>query len=436
VAELATVLAFSVFIGSLATSATVLKLLLMTNDQRGVTIRGDFHRAVKAEGRRQPLGIRTGYAARQGTRLRNTTMPALTQHTIFDQLRALGLTAGDSVMMHSSLSALGPVDGGPDAVVDGIHAAIGPSGTLMVPSFRDSVWGDPDDFTNSDCDCQSQDGLCPSQQPGFQGILTETVRSRAGSLRSCHKTHSWVALGPVAGQLLATHRQTPAMCGEGNPFEPLLELDGKLLLLGVQVNTVTLWHYYEEILRVPYVGHFWPDERHLNHCVPGRRIQYQYPGIMQEVCRAAGILRTGPVGKSTSGVMRARDFESFMATIMRDDPYCLVLRPPDRHHGDLAVDALQKAARMLTAWQRGATGPPEAFDTPWRRYHAAGPDEVVRTDCPTFAGFHPADGTQVPLCHANDRHPDYFSRGGVFNECGITACDQCWWHRTFPTEGT
>lgn len=156
-----------------------------------------------------------------------------------------------------------------------------------------------------------------------------------------------MALGPAARQLLVGHRRTPAICGHGNPFEELVAMDGRLLALGVAVNTITLWHYYEEILQVPYVGHYWPQERHLNHCVSGLRIQYEFPGIMQDVCRAAGILNTGPVGKSTSGVMRAREFEIFMATITADDPYCMELRPPDRQSGDLSLDALRKAALML-----------------------------------------------------------------------------------------
>jgi len=359
-------------------------------------------------------------------------MPALTRSRITDQLRSLGLAAGNVVMMHSSLSALGPVDGGAETVVDGILDAIGGDGTLLVPVFRDSVWGNPADFTNSDCDCTSQDGLCTSQQPGFQGILTECVRQREGSLRSCHKTHSWVGLGPAARQLLVGHRQTPGICGPGNPFEELVALDGRLLLLGTQVNTVTLWHYYEEILGVPYVGHFWPQERHLNYCVPGLRIQYEFPGIMQDVCRAAGILKTGPVGKSSSGVMPAREFECFMATIMADDPNCMLLRPRDRQSSDLAVDALCKAARMLEVWRRGPQRPENSTDTPWQRYDPAGSDDMVRTDCPAFAGYHDADGQQIPLCQANGRHPDLFRRGGVFDQCGITTCDECWWHQTFP----
>ena len=123
-------------------------------------------------------------------------MPPRKRNEIARELASLGLRRGDCVMMHSSLSALGPVEGGAETVVDAVCDAIGSDGTLIVPAFRDNLWAGPENFTNSDCDCNSADGLCHSQQPGFQGLIAETVRRRPGSLRSCHPTHSWVALGP------------------------------------------------------------------------------------------------------------------------------------------------------------------------------------------------------------------------------------------------
>ena len=234
--------------------------------------------------------------------------------------------------------------------------------------------------------------------------------------------------------MLEGHHLSPTPCGKGNPFEKLVEVDGCILLLGVQVNTVTLWHYYEEVLQVPYMGHYWPKERHLNHCVPARRIQYEYPGIMQEVCKAAGVLRTGSVGKSTSGLMRASDFDSFMATIMAGDPWCLAIRPPERQCGDLALDALRKAEAMLRAWARGPRRPQRNLGFAPTPIHPPPPDGLVRRDCPAFAGTHDAGGQRVPLCRANGRHPDFFRLGGPFNECGITTCDRCAWNEKYPPE--
>jgi len=347
-----------------------------------------------------------------------------------EDLKSLGLRRGDAVMMHSSLSALGPVDGGAETVVDALREAIGPEGTLLVPCFRGSVWGDMADFMITDgCPCTER--FCPSRQPGFEGVIANTILKRPGSLRSCNRSHSWAALGPAAERLLQSHRDSVTFCGKHSPFEALLELDGCVLTLGVGVNTITNWHYWEELLLVPYLGHYWPDNKHINACVGARRIQYECPGIMQDVCRAAGIIRERKVGKGKSGLMRARVFDSFMATIMADNPWCMALRPPDRTCGDLTIDALRKAEGMLKAWAAGPKRPGKAFDFPPAPIPATGPWTVVREDCPAFAGWHDAGGVRTPLCRANDRHPDLFRRGGIFNQAGVTTCERCVWNERF-----
>ena len=137
---------------------------------------------------------------------------AVTKQQIVNDLIRLGITPGVTVMMHSSLSALGPVEGGAETVVDALIETVGPDGTLLVPAFRDSVWGDLSEFTNSDCQCPPADGMCTSEQPGFQGLVPETVRQRRGSLRSCHPTHSWVGLGKSARRLLERHYLSPTSC--------------------------------------------------------------------------------------------------------------------------------------------------------------------------------------------------------------------------------
>ena len=116
-------------------------------------------------------------------------MPPSRRDDIARQLTSLGLRRGDCVMMHSSLSALGPVDGGAETVVDAIRDAIGSVGTLIVPAFRDNVWDKPEDFTNSDCDCSTADGLCHSRQPGFQGVIAEAVRRRPGDSATTKHSH-------------------------------------------------------------------------------------------------------------------------------------------------------------------------------------------------------------------------------------------------------
>ena len=65
----------------------------------------------------------------------------ITREQITGDLKALDIRTGDAVMMHSSLSALGFVDGGAETVVDALLETVGPDGTLLVPAFRDSAPG-------------------------------------------------------------------------------------------------------------------------------------------------------------------------------------------------------------------------------------------------------------------------------------------------------
>lgn len=351
-------------------------------------------------------------------------MADITKENLITDLRNLGIRTGDSVMLHSSLSQLGPVAGGSETVVDAFMETIAAGGTMIFPAFAANLWQGR--LGLKDCKCDSESKLCPSDEPGEEGIIPETLRKRTGSLRSCHPTHSWCALGAKAGAFLKNNYKAKTPCGEGNPFEKLVEDDGCIVCLGLRVNTITMWHYYEDMLNVPYLGHYHREVRHFSYCTHGRRIYYERPGIMDDVLRASEIMKVARVGKSTSRLIRARDFKKFLATIMTDDPYCMTLRPPDRISDDLTIDALQKARAMLKAWRAGAKEPPPKFDSP------PGQPEFVREDCPTFAGYHAAYDKDWPLCKANDRHPDLFKAGDIFNRTGLCCCSQCSWNLKYP----
>lgn len=352
-------------------------------------------------------------------------MKTIHRGKITDDLRRLGVRNGDCVMLHSSLSSLGPVDGGADAVVEAFLDALGPEGTLLTPAFTAGAW--TGHLALEDCGEGCPREFCTSQLPSHEGAIPNAALRRPGRLRSCHPTHSWVANGARSQEVLRGHRNSPTPCGRGNPFEKVVQLDGCIVTLGVGVNTITLWHYYEDLLQVPYLGHYHPKERHLSYCATGRRIQYEYPGLMQEVVRASGIMQFGKVGRSESGLMRAERFRQFLATIMADDPYCFLIRPPDRYSGDMVLDAFQKGAAMLQAWARGPRELPDPF-----RWPETCKESVVREDCPAFAGYHAVAAEQIPLCKANDRHPELFSHGGIFNQQGTTSCGSCPWNLRFP----
>ena len=62
------------------------------------------------------------------------SQPHVTYSMLVDGLGNLGLTEGDVVLVHSSLSRFGYVEGGADTVVDALLAAVGAEGTVAVPT--------------------------------------------------------------------------------------------------------------------------------------------------------------------------------------------------------------------------------------------------------------------------------------------------------------
>ena len=108
----------------------------------------------------------------------------LTRGRIADALRQLGVRPGDVLMLHSSLRSLGHVVGGAATVVDALLEVLGPSGTLVGPSFNYATAQAPGFVFD------------PLNTPSDMGAIADEIRRRAGNLRSRHLTHSISAIGP------------------------------------------------------------------------------------------------------------------------------------------------------------------------------------------------------------------------------------------------
>lgn len=168
-------------------------------------------------------------------------------------LRALGLSAGDLVMVHASLRAVGPVEGGADGLVDAIGEAIGPEGTmLMVLGAHDAhAWVNERPEAERVALLAEAEAFDPSTTPSASdvGALAEVFRRRRETVVSDHPEARFAASGRLAQALLDVVPWNDYF-GPGSPLEQLVAEEGVVLRLGADLNTVTVLHHAEYLCSV------------------------------------------------------------------------------------------------------------------------------------------------------------------------------------------
>lgn len=183
--------------------------------------------------------------------------PATIPSLVVD-LAKLGVKTGMTLVVHSSLRAMGNVNGGPVAVILALEEMLGPEGTLVMPTFsKDNTepsnwrnppvpetWWEPIRATMPPYDVD--------MTPTFNmGMIAETFRKQPGVLRSSNPEASFAAWGKHAEEIIDNHALHP-LYGEQSPLARVYGLDGWVLLLGVGHNKNSSLHLAEGRAKIPH----------------------------------------------------------------------------------------------------------------------------------------------------------------------------------------
>jgi aminoglycoside 3-N-acetyltransferase len=231
------------------------------------------------------------------------------------QLHALGVEPGDVLLVHTSFRAVRPVEGGPAGLVAALRDALGPAGTLVMPS-----WGGDDE--------RPFDPAVTPADPDL-GVVADTFWRLPGVARSAH-AFAFAAAGPEAGRVTGDPLPLPPHRAE-SPVGRVHELDGRVLLLGVGHTENTTLHLAELLGGAPY--------RTPRHCTVagagGRPVRVDY-GENDHCCerfamaddwlRARGAQREGLVGRAHARLVRSRDVVAAAGERLAGDPL-LFLHP-------------------------------------------------------------------------------------------------------------
>ena len=233
-------------------------------------------------------------------------------------LVGIGVRRGDLLMVHSSLRSIGFVKAGPETVVEALLRAVGPEGTLVVPTFTYPFTQDPTFVFD------------PAHTPSGMGAISEAARRRPEARRSIHLAHSVAAIGPLA-ETIATAGGASAWDAD-SPMRQVFDRNGRYLLLGVPYQNLTAMHLCEVWLGLPYrkariseglMRH--PD----GSCTPlvsiGTPPLPGHPGSdynrLGQRMEDAGLVTLGSVGNAVARLLDARDLRTTARDLARQDPH-------------------------------------------------------------------------------------------------------------------
>lgn len=252
-------------------------------------------------------------------------------------LRALGLGAGSGVLVHSSLRAVGYVEGGADGFVDAVLAVIGPGGTLVVPTFT---------YRSPRFD--------PATTPGRTGAVGEALRARDDAVRSLHPFYSVAAIGPLAAELCRGHELLSGT-GIGSPLDRLAERGGLVLLVGVGHEADTTIHVGEFHTVAPYLDipfdPTWPSEAEI--VTPEGRVLVSYDrfagcssafGVLEPRLRSRGAVEDGLLGAARSQVVPGRVVIEETMALLAEDEGALLCADPGCYRCSLARERLGRTS--------------------------------------------------------------------------------------------
>jgi aminoglycoside 3-N-acetyltransferase len=160
------------------------------------------------------------------------------KNDLLNGIKKLGIKPTDTLLIHSSMKAIGKVENGADTVLDAFMEYM-KDGLLIFPTH---TW----DRINEEHNIYD-----PLTEPSCVGILTNQFMKRPGVYRSLHPTHSVAAYGKDAKQYIEGEENYDTPCPRSGCWGKLYDRKAKILFLGCSLKKNTFLHSVEEWNKIP-----------------------------------------------------------------------------------------------------------------------------------------------------------------------------------------
>ncbi len=251
-------------------------------------------------------------------------MHSVTKENVVAALIDVGVKPGDGLLVHSALQYLGHPIGGVSIYLQALLDVLGPDGTVVAPTFNFGfARGEPYDPHTT-----------PSEG---MGVFSEYLRQQREARRTSHPIQSLSVVGHFSGDL--SKRETSSAFEAGSAFERMLELKFKILLLGASIDAISMLHYSEQRLGVPY--RYWKEFSGLVLIGQGwqRRTYRMYvrdleldPRLtlqpVQEILQSRRQWATIQLNYGWISLCSMTDFVTAVDELLAQDPWSLVTNRP------------------------------------------------------------------------------------------------------------
>ncbi|MDO5317580.1 MAG: AAC(3) family N-acetyltransferase [bacterium] len=251
-------------------------------------------------------------------------------------LESVGVKKGDTLLVHSSLSACGHIVGGAQTIITALIDTVGPDGNFFVPTFQRSEcylnginkrW----DHRPSDRNDRSSEAI------RWVGTLPlEFLRLYPEAPRGVHLSHSWAGWGPRAADVLARQVEDEPPFSDNSCPMVVKEMGGKILLFGSPVGHTSFVHCFETHFNLPGLGPSYYDTRLADGTITWKFVPKGLPGprefyskdenarfFREAVARGLEIRRT-PLGVGRLALMDCRQFWEIGSALVTEDPRIII----------------------------------------------------------------------------------------------------------------
>jgi len=242
-----------------------------------------------------------------------------TKSQLISQIESSGIKKDEKLLIHSSMKAIGEVEGGAETVIDAFMEYLN-EGLLVFPTH---TWKQMNDDYNI---------FNPKTEPSCVGILTNLFMKRENVYRSLHPTHSVAACGKNAADYVSGEEKFDTPCPRKGCWGKLYDMDAKILFLGCSLRSNTIIHGVEEWNGIPHrltekyqelkivleTGKI-IDRPVRRHDSPNGDVSANY-GKIEDALMKRCIAQKGKIGDAESLLCDVRQMVDLVSSFLKKDP--------------------------------------------------------------------------------------------------------------------